>query len=484
MAAASECGGYWRLEKWRQCRQRNIAKVKNVKMKIVKIAQKWRNMAAFRELSVEQRIKTLESECALSGDFAQLLLTQLAQSSETNIPASVANSMVENQIGRFSLPVGVVRGLKVNGVMRNVMMATEEPSVIAAACNGAKIASKSLENGVVARSEHYVTRAQIVFEDADGSVAKKLDSVMRDESKRAAISEVARSAHPSIYQRGGGLERAQAAALTGFAKLTLDINACDAMGANIANTIGEAVKTQLESWVGRKALVAILANSSRAATVAEVRIPVEALVTSAKTAAAGDADGMRLARRIAALSSLAAVDAERAATHNKGILNGIVAAALASGNDTRALQTAAHEWAAKSGRYMPLSTWTLQNNYQILYGRIEIPLQIGTVGGAIASLPMSKIALQLAKVDNANDFRNVLAAVGLVQNLAALRALAGPGIQAGHMRLQAANIAISCGARGDEIQKVVHALLNKNSSDLNTNSARIILDDLRKRRNT
>lgn len=474
-------------------------------------------MAAFRELSVEQRIKTLESECALSGDFAQLLLTQLAQSGEANIPASVANSMIENQIGRFSLPVGVVRGLKVNGVMRNVLMATEEPSVIAAACNGAKIASKSLENGVVAHSEHYVTRAQIVFEDADGSIAKKLDSIMRDESKRTAISEVARSAHPSIYQRGGGLERAQAAALTGFAKLTLDINACDAMGANIANTIGEAVKTQLESWVGRKALVAILANSSRAATVAEVRIPVEALVSSAKTAAAGDADercensgkncehyaeqhyaeqhnteqrnsqrtdGMRLARRIASLSSLAAVDAERAATHNKGILNGIVAAALASGNDTRALQGAAHEWAAKSGRYTPLSTWTLQNNDQILYGRIEIPLQIGTVGGAIASLPISKVALHLAKVKNANDFRNVLAAVGLVQNLAALRALAGPGIQAGHMRLQAANIAIASGAHGDEIQKVVHALLNENSSDLNTNSARIILEDLRKRRNT
>ena len=473
-------------------------------------------MATFRELSVEQRIKTLESEGALSSDCSQLLLEQLAQSGETNIPASVANSMIENQIGRFSLPIGVVRGLKVNGVTRNVLMATEEPSVIAAACNGAKIASKSLENSVVARSEHYVTRAQIVFEDADGSVAKKLDSIMRDESKRAAISEVARSAHPSIYQRGGGLERAQAAALTGFAKLTLDINACDAMGANIANTIGEAVKTQLESWVGRKALVAILANSSRAATVAEVRIPVEALVPSAKTAAAGDADercensgkaceqhaeqhtkqrnteqrnsqrtdGMRLARRIAALSSLATVDAERAATHNKGILNGIVAAALASGNDTRALQAAAHEWAAKSGRYMPLSTWTLQNSDQILYGRIEIPLQIGTVGGAIASLPMSKVALHLAKVKNANDFRNVLAAVGLVQNLAALRALAGPGIQAGHMRLQAANIAIASGAHGDEIQKVVHALLNENSSDLNTNSARIILEDLRKRRNT
>ena len=477
-------------------------------------------MAAFRELSVEQRIKTLESEGSLSSDCARMLLEQLAQSGEANIPASVANSMVENQIGRFSLPVGVVRGLKVNGVMRNVLMATEEPSVIAAACNGAKIASKSLENGVVARSEHYVTRAQIVFEDADGSVAKKVDSIMRDESKRAAISEVARSAHPSIYQRGGGLERAQAAALTGFAKLTLDINACDAMGANIANTIGEAVKTQLESWVGRKALVAILANSSRAATVAEVRIPVEALVPSAKTAAAGDADercensgkaceqhaeqhaeqhtkqhnteqrnsqrtdGMRLARRIAALSSLAVVDAERAATHNKGILNGIVAAALVSGNDTRALQAAAHEWAAKSGRYMPLSTWALQNSDQILYGRIEIPLQIGTVGGAIASLPMSKVALQVAEVNNANDFRNVLAAVGLVQNLAALRALAGPGIQAGHMRLQAANIAIASGAHGDEIQKVVHALLNENSSDLNTNSAMMILDNLRKDKNT
>ena len=441
-------------------------------------------MAAFRELSVEQRIKTLESEGALSGDCAQLLLKQLAQSGETNIPASVANSMIENQIGRFSLPVGVVRGLKVNGITRNVLMATEEPSVIAAACNGAKIAAKSLENGVTAHSAHYVTRAQIVFEDADSSVAKKLDSIMRDESKRTAISEVARSAHPSIYQRGGGLERAQAAALTGFAKLTLDINTCDAMGANIANTIGEAVKTQLEGWVGRKALVAILANSSRVATVAEARIPVEALVPGAKTAAAGGAEGTRLARSIAALSSLAAVDAERAATHNKGILNGIVAAALASGNDTRALQAAAHEWATKSARYMPLSTWTLQNSGQILYGRIEIPLQIGTVGGAISSLPMSKVALQVAEVENVNDFRNILAAVGLVQNLAALRALAGPGIQAGHMRLQAANIAIASGAHGDEIQKVVHALLNEKRSDLNTNSARMILDNLRKDKNT
>lgn len=441
-------------------------------------------MAAFRELSVEQRIKTLESEGALSEDCAQLLLEQLAQSSETNIPASVANSMIENQIGRFSLPVGVVRGLKVNGVTRNVLMATEEPSVIAAACNGAKIAAKSLENGIAAHSAHYVTSTQIVFEDKDGSVAKKLDEIMRDESKRTTISEVARSAHPSIYQRGGGLERAQAATLNGFAKLTLDINACDAMGANIANTIGEAVKTQLESWVGRKALVAILANSSRAATIAEIHLPVEALVPKAKTAAAGDADGMRLARRIAALSSLATVDAERAATHNKGILNGIVAAALASGNDTRALQAAAHEWAAKSGRYMPLSTWTLQNSGQILYGRIEIPLQIGTVGGAISSLPMSKVALQVAEVENVNDFRNILAAVGLVQNLAALRALAGPGIQAGHMRLQAANIAIASGAHGDEIQKVVHALLNEKRSDLNTNSARTILDNLRKDKNT
>ncbi|EIK80627.1 hydroxymethylglutaryl-CoA reductase [Gardnerella vaginalis 55152] len=441
-------------------------------------------MSAFRELNVEQRIKTLESEGALSEDCAQLLLEQLAQSSETNIPASVANSMIENQIGRFSLPVGVVRGLKVNGVTRNVLMATEEPSVIAAACNGAKIAAKSLENGVVAHSAHYVTSTQIVFEDKDGSVAKKLDEIMRDESRRTTISEVARSAHPSIYQRGGGLERAQAATLNGFAKLTLDINACDAMGANIANTIGEAVKTQLESWVGRKALVAILANSSRAATIAEIHLPVEALVPSAKTAVAGDADGMRLARRIAALSSLATVDAERAATHNKGILNGIVAAALASGNDTRALQAAAHEWATKSGRYMPLSTWTLQNSGQILYGRIEIPLQIGTVGGAISSLPMSKVALQVAEVENANDFRNILAAVGLVQNLAALRALAGPGIQAGHMRLQAANIAIASGAHGNEIQKVVHALLNEKRSDLNTNSARMILDNLRKDKNT
>ncbi len=448
-------------------------------------------MTAFRELSVENRIKTLQNEGAINESEATFLLKQLSESSDTTIPADVANHMIEHQIGKYTLPVGVVRGLIVNGEARDVLVATEEPSVIAAACNGARIAAESgieggivansPQYGIVAHSSKYVTTAQIAFEDADGSAAARLSEIVEDCAKVEDLLRVANESHPSMSKRGGGARKCRVSALHGFAKLEVDVDTCDAMGANTVNTIGEAVKAQLESWLGVEALVAILTNTSRVATTAEVRIPVEALASRRLEEAKREDEGKRLARRIAALSALAASDPERAATHNKGILNGIAGAALASGNDTRALEAAAHAWAARSGRYLPLSTWNTEslNKQTILHGRIEIPLQIGIVGGSISSLPMAKLALKIGKYKNANDFRNTLAALGLVQNLAALRALAGPGIQAGHMALQASNLAIAAGAKGEEIEKIAKNLLQLSPAERTTEKVAQLLKTFR-----
>ena len=479
-------------------------------------------MTAFRELSVEQRIKTLQNEGKINETEADLLLKQLAQSSDATISADVANHMIENQIGKYTLPVGVVRGLIVNGEKRDILVATEEPSVIAAACNGARIAATSVveqnavtsdvarnavtsvkncvianeaecgnfeaeceinetECGIIAHSPQYVTTAQIIFEDADSSVAARLNEIVEDNEKVEDLLRIANESHPSMVKRGGGARKCRDSAFNGFAKLEIDVDTCDAMGANTVNTMGEAVKAQLESWLGVEALAAILTNTSRVATTAQVRIPVEALASRRLEESEREDEGKRLARRIAALSALAASDPERAATHNKGILNGIAGAALASGNDTRALEAAAHAWAARSGRYLPLSTWNTEilNNQTILHGRIEIPLQVGIVGGSISSLPMAKLALKIGKYKNANDFRNTLAALGLVQNLAALRALAGPGIQAGHMALQASNLAIAAGAKGAEIEEIAHNLMQLSASERTTEKVAQLLKKLR-----
>lgn len=439
-------------------------------------------MAAFRELSVENRIKTLQNEGAINDTEAAFLLKQFAESSDTTISADVANHMIEHQIGKYTLPVGVVRGLIVNGEVCDVLVATEEPSVIAAACNGARIAAATdVGYGIIARSPQYVTTAQIAFEDADGSVAARLSRIVEDKEKVAELLRIANASHPSISKRGGGARKCRASALHGFAKLEIDVDTCDAMGANTVNTMGEAVKAQLESWLGVQALVAILTNTSRVATTAEVHIPVEALASRRLEDSEREREGKRLARRIAALSALAASDPARAATHNKGILNGIAGAALASGNDTRALESAAHAWAARSGRYLPLSKWNTEtlNGKTILHGSIEIPLQIGIVGGSISSLPMAKLAIKIGKYKNANDFRNTLAALGLVQNLAALRALAGPGIQAGHMALQSSNLAIAAGAKGAEIAEITHNILQFSPAERTTEKVTQLLQKLR-----
>ena len=242
------------------------------------------------------------------------------------------------------------------------------------------------------------------------------------------------------------------------------------MGANIVNTICEAVAAAAEGWTGCRALTAILSNNVPAASTATARVEVQP-----HTLATRSYGGELIARRIAELSALARTDTDRAVTHNKGIMNGISAAVLASGNDTRAVEAGAHAFAARTGRYMPLSEWAL-NSKGNLCGEIRIPLQVGIIGGAAGALPMARLAKRIGGYPSVQEFQCVLASLGLVQNLAALCALVGPGIQQGHMALHANALAMAAGAQGSEIEQVSRILQGR---DKNLEAAAEILADIR-----
>lgn len=390
-------------------------------------------MTKFYELTTGERLQQLVAEGSLSPEDAALL------QQATALPDDVASHLSENQIGQFSLPLGVVRDLPVNGIMRQVAMATEEPSVVAAASNGARIAG--LNGGVKATAAPHRVVAEVVFDDLSDLTAAQ--GVLK--AHEAELFQVAQAAHPSIVKRGGGLKQVTTTVVDRFLKLRLLIDPSQAMGANISNTIAEAVAAAAGVWLDQPSLVAILTNASAQLTTATVSLDPATLATKHEA-------GAVIAQRIAALSDLAQVDPERAATHNKGIMNGIDAAVLATGNDTRAVAAAVSAYS--QGR--PLSTWTLVDGQ--LLGKISLPLPVGVVGGAISALPLAAVTLRLGGFQTVAVLQEALAALGLVQNLAALRALAGPGIQAGHMALQANALAMAAGAQGEEITQVAAAL--------------------------
>ncbi|MDK6251694.1 hydroxymethylglutaryl-CoA reductase, degradative [Alloscardovia omnicolens] len=397
----------------------------------------------FYDLTARERLEVLEAAGEISVDDA----AELRRVNEAGVlPVDVAAHLIENQVSQYALPFSVIRGLVVNGKSYTVPMVVEEASVVAAASHGAHMAARC--GSINAQSEPHRVIGEIVFEASNVSVEKAQSILV---SRGTQIQDIARTALPSMHARGGGLESIEVDSVGSFTRFILTVNPCDAMGANAVNTIAEALKNELSQWLGASALVAILTNSGQASvTTAEVELSPESV-------AMRGSDPEQLIQRIARLSDLAAVDPQRAVTHNKGIMNGISAAVVASGNDWRAVESSAHAYAAKNGTYKPLSTWQV-NEKGNLCGRIEIPLQVGIVGGAASSLPVAKIARRVCGCTTVDEFKNVLAALGLVQNLSALRALAGPGIQAGHMNLQMNALAIAAGARGEEINKVVEQL--------------------------
>jgi len=333
----------------------------------------------------------------------------------------LADLLVENAVGWMPIPLGVASGLVVNGRAYEVPLATEEPSVVAAVSYAASIAARF--GGFAAGASAPIMRAQVFLE------APATDAETRLEAHRFALEAEARTHLSSMERRGGGFRALSLARLKGLdvAVVGFDVDVRDAMGANLLNTLAEAMVPSLEKALGGKKLLAILSNdASLRPAWAEVRLPWGAL---AKPSFPGE----EMARRIAMASAVAQADPQRAVTHNKGIMNGITALALATANDTRALEAAVHSFAASTGSYRGLSRWTVVD--ESLVGRIDIPLALATVGGSAGLHPTARMAFQLLGNPDSPTLCSLAAALGLAQNFAALFALTGEGIQRGHMAL-------------------------------------------------
>lgn len=377
--------------------------------------------------------------------------------------SALGNELVENYLTDYGLPEGVGLNLTVNGHEYVVPMVVEEPSVIAAASNGAKRVQAS--GGFTAPHQHRELVGQVVLTD----VADVSEKVAKLTAQRDHLLAVANAAHPSMQRRGGGAQSLTVRTPGDFVSVDLGINVCQAMGANSVNTMAEAVGRELSAQ-GYHVLVAILSNlATNSLQTVSCDVDFNQLATK-------QLPGDRVAERIAKLSDLAQVDSYRAATHNKGIMNGIDAVMIASGNDWRAIESGAHAYATRDGHYRGLSTWTVRDGH--LHGELTLPLPVGVVGGSIGLNPLTKANYQISKIQTAEELAAVTASIGLAQNLAALRALATTGIQAGHMKLQYRSLAVSVGATPAEVPLVVAQLAQQSHVDQET--ARQVLAKIRK----
>lgn len=338
--------------------------------------------------------------------------------------ADMANTMVENALGVLALPFGVALGMQVNGQAYLVPMAVEEPSVIAATSHAAKRAREG--GGFFAEADASLMIAQIEVHDVPDP-ARAVQALMEAKAELLAKAD---EASPGLVARGGGARGVDVRDLgDGMVVVHIEMDCLDAMGANLLNTAAEALGPRVSELSGGALGLRILSNyCDKRLARAWVRIPVGAL---------GDArvDGLEAARGIANASRFADRDVYRAVTHNKGIMNGVDAVVVATGNDNRAVEAAAHAFASRTGRYSPLSQWKLYEADGVLEGRIELPLSLGTVGGALRAHRGARAALALSGATSSRELAMLVAATGLATNLAALRALATEGIQRGHMTL-------------------------------------------------
>ncbi len=414
--------------------------------------------AGFYKLTPEERLRFV-------GEFAQLdkaELEVLAASSALKI--DTASRMIENAVGVMPVPLGIAANLLINGKDRLIPMATEEPSIIAGASNAAKMARS--KGGFRTSSTRPVMIGQIqVVGCADQEKARASILASTDEILRKANDQ-----DPILVSKGGGAIGLEAKVINTIvgpmvvAELLVDCG--DAMGANAVNTMAEAVAPLVERVSGGHVYLRIISN------LADRRL-AQARVTVAKEAVGGAdvVDGIINAY------AFAAADPYRCTTHNKGVMNGVSAVVLATGNDTRAIEAGAHAYAARSGRYSPLTRWQKDPNGDLV-GEIELPMAVGLIGGATAVHPTAKIAVKILGVRSARELAETIAAVGLCQNLAALRALAAEGIQRGHMKLHARNIAATAGATGDLIDKIAEKMIEEKR--IRTDRAKELLAKYRK----
>ncbi len=402
-------------------------------------------LAGFYKLTMDARRREIGRQCGFDPErLAEPLLDE-----------ATANHMVENVISVYGLPLGVALNFQVNGRDVLVPMCVEEPSVIAAASNAAKMIREG--GGFRAEADEPIMISQVQLTDVpDPEAARRAIDAHADE-----IIEIANAAYPNLLARGGGTRGVEARILEGATALTggmlavhLYIDCRDAMGANLVNTIAEAVAPRLAELAAGQVGLRILSNlCDRRCVRVTARIPAAALRSANHT-------GEQVRDGIVSASRFAELDPYRAATHNKGIMNGVDAVVMATGNDWRGVEAGAHAFASrlgKGGGYGPLCTWRVGED-GALEGRIELPLAVGTVGGTLRVHPGARLALEILGVQHADQLGMVMAAAGMASNLAALRALATDGIQRGHMSMHARTVALHVGATGELVERVASEL--------------------------
>jgi hydroxymethylglutaryl-CoA reductase len=366
------------------------------------------------------------------------------------LDADTADKVVENVVGVYGLPFGIALNVRVNGVDRLVPMVVEEPSVIAAASNAAKMVRAS--GGFSAEMVESLMTAQVQLFD----VPEPVQAVERLEAAAEELCALGIAAVPNLVERGGGPRAVRIRDLgQGMIVVHVLVDCQDAMGANLANSVAEAVGPRAAELSGGTLGLRILSNLCD-----HRRVRVECRVHASELAldrnGGARLEGDAVAERIVQASRFAEADPYRAATHNKGIMNGVDAVVLATGNDFRAVEAGAHAYAARSGRYGPLAVW--RKDGTDLTGELEMPLSLGIVGGTLRVHPAARLALSILGIQRASELSEIAASVGMASNLAALRALATEGIQRGHMSLHARSVAAAAGATGDEVERIASAI--------------------------
>ncbi|RQS97582.1 hydroxymethylglutaryl-CoA reductase, degradative [Burkholderia seminalis] len=399
----------------------------------------------FRALTPEQRLSHLSRAVGLD-DAEHALLAKPGA-----LPLEVANGMIENVIGTFELPMAVAGYFRINDRDVIVPMAVEEPSIVAAASYMAKLARAA--GGFRTSSSGPLMRAQVQVIGVDDPYGARL-AILRHAAELVAL---ANSRDKVLVGLGGGCRDIEVHVFPDtprgamiVAHLIVDVR--DAMGANTVNTMAETVATRIEAITGGQIRLRILSN------LADLRLARAEVRYAAATLATNAYSGEDVIDRVIDAYVFAATDPYRAATHNKGIMNGIDPVVVATGNDWRAVEAGAHAYASRSGRYTSLTTWEKAANGDLV-GTIEMPMPVGLVGGATKTHPLARLALKIMNVTSAQELGEIAVAVGLAQNLGALRALATEGIQRGHMALHARNIAVAAGATGADIDRIAQQMV-------------------------
>ncbi|WP_295850538.1 hydroxymethylglutaryl-CoA reductase, degradative [uncultured Xylophilus sp.] len=417
----------------------------------------------FRALAPADRLAHIVQAAGLTADEAALLQSPGA------LGLTRADGMIENVVGTFELPLGVATNFRVNGRDVLVPMAVEEPSVVAAASFMARLARES--GGFETSSSTPLMRAQVqILGTTDPRGARQALLRRRDD-----ILAVANSRDNVLIGLGGGCRDIEVHVFEttprgAMVVLHLIVDVRDAMGANTVNTMAEAVSPLLEEITGGQVRLRILSN------LADLRLARARVSLSPEVLTTAERSGAEIIEGVLDAYAFAAVDPYRAATHNKGIMNGIDPVIVATGNDWRAVEAGAHAYACRDGHYGSLTCWEKDTRGHLV-GTIEMPMPVGLVGGATKTHPLARLALKIMGVRSAQELGEIAVAVGLAQNLGALRALATEGIQRGHMALHARNIAVVAGATGDEIDRIARTMAAE--KDVRADRALALLAEIR-----